>query len=249
MGGKMVCFHLLSASLMFDHFILALFSFAKTNLPQLHFTINLMYSQIIDGLLPQNSKNHIFPWPYFYVSFVALEHHLEWTFGIPRVLQAIFRNSILNGKAIEDQYVSSRHKRRPPQIPQSLTLAPIMKKKVGLNSWIWGCEEWVLPWISVLEKVVGALTKTRKIGIVWSFRNCALWQWNVCHLDLHQFTAFMDSWCCLPLHSDARTTVLRDERPFHCGSMVPTWRSSATPSCQQQVFRGICLGVPQGCCA
>ena len=61
MGGKMVCFHLLSACLMFDHLILALFSFAKTNLPQLHYTINLMYSQIIDGLLPQNSKNHIFP--------------------------------------------------------------------------------------------------------------------------------------------------------------------------------------------
>ena len=136
--------------------------FGKRNLPQLHFTINLMYSQIIDGLLPQNSKNHIFPWPYFYVSFVALEHHLEWTFGIPRVLQAIFRNSILNGKAIEDQYVSSRHKRRPPQIPQSLTLAPIMKKKVGLNSWIWGCEEWDLPWISVLEKVVGALKRHKK---------------------------------------------------------------------------------------
>jgi hypothetical protein len=54
--------------------------------------------------------------------------------------QAIFRNTILNAKSIEDQYVNSRHKRRPPQIPQNLTLAPIMKKKVSgvMLDFCWG---------------------------------------------------------------------------------------------------------------
>ena len=186
---------------------------------------------------------------------ISMSHLLHWniTWNGPlafRVLQAIFRNSILNGKAIEDQYVSSRHKRRPPQIPQSLTLAPIMKKKVGLNSWIWGCEGWVLPLNFCSRKSRWSFKKdTRKnrdcieVFVIVLYGNEMF-----VNLDLHQFTAFMDSWCFLILHSDARTTVLRDERPFHCGSMVPTWRSSATPSCQQQVFRGICLGVPQGCC-
>ena len=80
--------------------------------------------------------------------------HVSWFFSLELnsigqffLCQATFRNSILNAKTIEDQYVNSRHKRRAPQIPQNLTLAPIMKKKArqgqpedivnfwGQNSW------------------------------------------------------------------------------------------------------------------
>ncbi|CAK9118523.1 unnamed protein product [Durusdinium trenchii] len=57
--------------------------------------------------------------------------------GGTKLRKAIFRNSILTPKAIEDQYVSSRHKKRPVQIPQSLTLAPIMKKK-AIPLWVHG---------------------------------------------------------------------------------------------------------------
>lgn len=57
--------------------------------------------------------------------------------GGTKLRKAVFRNSILPPKAIEDQYVNSRHKKRPNQIPQSLTLAPIMKKK-AVPLWIHG---------------------------------------------------------------------------------------------------------------
>ncbi|CAJ1416719.1 unnamed protein product, partial [Effrenium voratum] len=57
--------------------------------------------------------------------------------GGAKLRKAIFRNSVLNAKTIEDQYVNSRHKKRPPQIPQHLSLAPIMKKKAQ-PLWIHG---------------------------------------------------------------------------------------------------------------
>ena len=59
--------------------------------------------------------------------------------GGTKLRKAVFRNSILPPKAIEDQYVTSRHKKRPNKIPQSLTLAPIMKKK----AWPLEVIEWV----------------------------------------------------------------------------------------------------------
>lgn len=56
-------------------------------------------------------------------------YNLKTLADIASAEQATFRNSILNAKTIEDQYVNSRHKRRAPAVPQNLTLAPLMKKK------------------------------------------------------------------------------------------------------------------------